>query len=230
MPRLFIVFRTYDTIWSCKTYTKEIAPFEFDKSNGDVKLMFTIDPISFDIPYIQALPKSDKDIYCYPNKNFKPCILNKNKTPHQPLCSTKILDNVNLRRYSLPLQPLSVRKRLPQCSVKEYSVKEENVFFVLPRYKCTIVLDAHLSSALSHELAESRRFRKRFLRYVKNNSGFRDCLSDYEQWTESEKTMWDNYLSVPFMIDVVTVWPLQKIDYPWYVSNFLVILILLLLL
>lgn len=207
MPRLFIVFRTFDRIWSCKTYTKEVSPFEFDKSSGDVKLVFSVDPISFKDSHFQCFYKYAEG-YCNPHRHFKPHVLQKEKVYESVCCSSSFSNNI--RRYSLPIAESDLTNKY-SSDIK----RDKNVFYVLPKFKCTILLDAHMSSAISQELVRSRAFRKRFLRYVKSHSGFRDCLSDYEKWTEEEKQMWDNYLSVPFMIDIVAVWPEQKIDFPW---------------
>ena len=224
MPRLFVIFRSFDRIWTCKTYTREIAPFEFDESTGPVKLLFTVDPITlksgddhhqyeiYPQGHISCFSRLDRDLYCTPHNNFKPCILNvkqdEPKCAQTSQCSTysNVTDRRLLRRYSFS-EPVNLDI--------EDSELEDVMYYVLPVFKCTLVVDAHLSCCLSHELTRSRSFRKRFLRNIRRSGGFRCCMEDYQRWTEEEQDMWDNYLKVPYMIDVVTVWPQQKIDYPW---------------
>ncbi|XP_005102475.1 uncharacterized protein LOC101850969 [Aplysia californica] len=226
MPRLFVVFRTYDRIWTCRTFTRELASFELDMSSGAVKLMFTVDPIrvqgSEDRQY-ELYPldpcsvgakqtEAISTMYCLPHRNFSPKVLRLSQKqvccvapPPPPSAAGKGL----MRRFSLPAPP-------PLTPTGPAPEKQQDVmYYVLPNYKCTFLCDAHVASCVSSELARSRTFRRRFLRFVRSKGGFRNCIPDYEQWTEEEREMWDNYLCVPYMIDVVAVWPQQKIDFPW---------------
>lgn len=224
MTHMFIVFRTYDRIWTCRTYTKQLSPFEFDATNGNVKLMFTIDPIGIDDNQYVLFPqrqyfhtiKSNEKHYCQPHKDFKPRILKRRTNKNQCGCNefeqpTHIYEpnlyrNNLQRRYSLPVPKITKQTTPPDDNI---------LIYVLPTFRSTLIVDAHVSSCISNELVHSKKFRKRFLQYIRKNGGFRSCISEYEEWTEEEQDMWENYLKVPYLVDVVTLWPFQKIDYSW---------------
>jgi len=194
-------------------------------TNGNVKLMFTVDPISLegtvDKQY-ELYPqghnmcaiKKNEAYYCHPHRNLKPRVLSTGLNRYSCECDgdrqqtsnslTKFNKKRRQRRYSLPTQ-----------KEPETSPKEDMIYYVLPAFRSTLVVDAHVSSCISNELAHSQTFRKRFLRFIRRNGGFRSCTSEYEEWTEEEQEMWEHYLKVPYLIDIVTVWPLQKIDYSW---------------
>lgn len=220
--RLFVVFRTFDRIWSCKTYTRELAPFEMDMSKGPIKLMFMVDLIVADpdghefalqhsnfLAKISDFSRDSISFYCLPHRSFFPKIVT-HRVKDQDVVAPVNGNRNRLRRFSVPSLELDVPS--------PFNVSEgcsDVIYFVLPMYRCTVLLDAHLASCISSEYSRSRVFRRHFWHFLKNQKGFRNCIPDYEAWTQEERDAWDMYLTVPFMIDLVAVWPKQKIDYAW---------------
>lgn len=221
--RLFVVFRTFDRIWTCKTYTRELARFEMDVSAGEIKLMFMVDHILTDSQekdlYIQnthlttwggSSLHETLSFYCRAHENFHPKIVRKCDKKVEDISLDVEAQRARVRRFSVPSLELNIMS--PSEAPKN---SEEVIYFVLPMYRCTIVLDAHVASSVSNECSRSPVFRKHFWQYLKNRKGFRNCVPEYECWTYEERNAWDNYLTVPYMIDLVAVWPKQKIDYSW---------------
>ncbi|CAG5133183.1 unnamed protein product [Candidula unifasciata] len=224
MPRLFVVFRTFDRIWACKTFTRELAPFEMDISEGPIKFMFMVDQItaasngkemfvvdSHLIGQNNIKPVDPVSFYCHAHKKFSPVIVRQCKQELATLSPTTGVRKGLMRRFSVPSLELDLNmKSAPdQCS------SQDVVYFVLPKFRCTILMDAHLASCVYSEYSRSKVFRRHFMHYIWRNNGFRNCVPDYEKWTQEERDAWENYLSVPYMIDLVAVWPKQKIDYAW---------------
>ncbi|KAK6968675.1 hypothetical protein BgiMline_028560 [Biomphalaria glabrata] len=218
--RLFVVFRTFDRIWTCKTYTRELAPFELDMSGGAIKLMFMVDHIvsgdngkqlilqhSSLFARNGILEKDSVSFYCQPHDSFFPVIIKEcKKLQEEELPSSQ----GRVRRFSVPSLEVSV------ASPNElFEQTSDIIYFVLPICRCTVLLDAHVASCISRECSRSKTFRWRLWKYLMKHNGFRDCVHEYEQWTQEERDAWDNYMTVPYMIDVVAVWPKQKLDYAW---------------
>uniref|UniRef100_A0A0B7BEQ4 Uncharacterized protein n=1 Tax=Arion vulgaris TaxID=1028688 RepID=A0A0B7BEQ4_9EUPU len=223
MPRLFVVFRTFDRIWACKTYTRELAPFEMDMSRGPIKLMFMVEQISAEsnsenllvldanfMSHNSILSSDTASFYCHAHENFVPVFLKQNKQKPIPISPTVGTKKGLVRRFSVPNLELDI-----EGSVSGQSQSRDVIYFVLPMFRSTILVDAHLASCINSEYSKSRVFRRHFWHYICKNNGFRNCVPDYEKWTQEERNTWENYLSVPYMIDLVAVWPKQKIDYAW---------------
>lgn len=224
MSRLFVVFRTYDRIWDCQTYTRELAPFEMDVSKGPIKLMFLVDQITA-VPDSKEMFVLDSNLlrrnsvslvdtvsfYCQAHERFFPVILKQTKQETPVVSPTNGAKKGLVRRFSVPSLELDMEAK----SLASQFEPQDVIYFVLPAFRCTIVMDAHVASCVNCEYSRSRTFRRHFWHYINRNGGFRNCVPDYEKWTQEERDAWDNYLSVPYMIDVVAVWPKQKIDYAW---------------
>lgn len=231
MPRVFVIFRTFDRIWSCKTLTRELAPFEMDMSGGPIKFVFTVDHItpltSLAAPSYcvfentsQNDSKAPDSFYCDPHERLAPCVVRQSDTecdfvsPKQQV-STRGL----VRRYSMPNTALEVPIHSPEEGHKTLAIGENGlntmIYFVLPTFRCTLLLDAHVASCVQCEYSRSKTFRRHLMRFLRKGDGFRNCIPDYEKWSEEEKESWENFLLVPYLIDVVVVWPKQKIDYAW---------------
>ncbi|GFS02312.1 hypothetical protein ElyMa_002861300 [Elysia marginata] len=236
MPRVFVIFRTFDRIWTCQTLTRELAPFEMDMSGGPIKFVFTVDHITplstsantFYHVYetkthlsgsgLQKSLNNSDSFYCYPHEKLAPCIVRQSDTecdfvsPNQKVSSRGLV-----RRFSMPNTALEV----PADSSKRntLAIGEDSlntmIYFVLPTFRCTLLLDAHVASCMQCEYSRSKTFRRRLMRFLCRGDAFRYCIPDYEKWSEEEMESWENFLLVPYLIDIVAVWPKQKIDYAW---------------
>ena len=238
MPRVFVIFRTFDRIWTCKTLTRELAPFEMDMSAGPIKFVFTVDHIS---PVLNTdgsphggfesnarvcgagsghkCTKETDSLYCDPNERLGPSIVHQSKShtcnfvsPNQKASSRGLV-----RRFSMPKdiqEEMVDHSRQSTVAIGEDSLNTL-IYFVLPTYRCTLLLDAHVASCVQCEYSRSKTFRRYLMRFLRRGDAFRNCIPDYEKWSDEEKESWDHFLLVPFLIDIVAVWPKQKIDYAW---------------
>lgn len=220
------MFRTFDRIWGCKTFTRELAPFEMDMSGGPIKLMFMVDQItaasngkemfvvdSHLIDQNKTKPVDPVSFYCHAHERFSPVIVKQCKQELAAISPTSGVKKGLMRRFSVPSLELNMRRKLEP--VHGDCQSEDVIYFVLPQFRCTILMDAHLASCVHSEYSRSLVFRRHFMHYIWRNNGFRNCIPDYEKWTQEERDAWENYLSVPYMIDLVAVWPKQKLDYAW---------------
>ncbi|KAH9525483.1 hypothetical protein Btru_001523 [Bulinus truncatus] len=205
------------------TYTRELAPFELDISNGPIKLMFMVDQIvsgddgqelilqhSSLFAKSGILPKDSISFYCQPHNNFFPRIIKECKRVEEEEVTQPSGNKGRIRRFSVP----SLEVNVPSTS-NLFEQTADVIYFVLPIFRCTVLLDAHVASCISSECARSRAFRRHLWQFLMRKDAFRNCVPEYEQWTQEERDAWDNYLTVPYMIDLVAVWPKQKLDYAW---------------
>ena len=236
MPRVFVIFRTFDRIWTCKTLTRELAPFEMDISGGPIKFVFTVDHITpmsssnEDAHHVyetntplsgaashHAFKKTDS-FYCDPHERLSPCIVHQSESecdfvsPKQKASSRGLV-----RRFSMPNNALEIpvdSSRLNTAAIGEDSLNTI-IYFVLPTFRCTLLLDAHVASCVQCEYSRSKTFRRHLMRFLCRGEAFRNCIPDYEKWSDEDKESWEHFLLVPYLIDIVAVWPKQKIDYAW---------------
>ncbi|CAE1255450.1 unnamed protein product [Acanthosepion pharaonis] len=73
-----------------------------------------------------------------------------------------------------------------------------------------LTLDSHVASCAAHELALSRIFRKKFLKYAKSKVGLSHSFNNVDDH-EDVKLVW-----IPFVIEIQLEYPKQKIDYSWF--------------
>ncbi|GFN99412.1 hypothetical protein PoB_002591800 [Plakobranchus ocellatus] len=231
MPCIFVTFRTFDRIWTCKTLTRQLAPFEMDMSGGPIKFLFTVDHIralegpdssttiyksNTHIPSscVQNATEQENMFYCLSHERLRPSIVYQDKDEYN-LSSGQGVSRDLVRKFSLPNVDIDVKPQVQKTVAVGKDGHNATIYFVLPTYRCTLLLDAHVASCMQCEYSRSKTFRRRFMRFLLRNNAFRNCIPDYEKWSQKEREYWEHYLLVPYLIDIVAVWPKQKIDYAW---------------
>ncbi|RUS86349.1 hypothetical protein EGW08_005867 [Elysia chlorotica] len=238
MPRVFVIFRTFDRIWTCKTLTRELAPFEMDMSGGPIKFVFTVDHISpvnssnnsvnnvyesntHQCYSASGVASKDADsFYCDPHERFSPCIVRQSESECEFVSPKQGASPRGMvRRFSMPNDALEIPVNPSRQTQSTMAIGEDGlntmIYFVLPTFRCTLLLDAHVASCVQCEYSRSKTFRRHLMRFLCRGEAFRNCIPDYQKWSDEEKESWENFLLVPYLIDVVAVWPKQKIDYAW---------------
>ena len=139
-------------------------------------------------------------------------------------CSPNCIDNVHeetvMKAIIRPFQKRNDERELEgyNDSSREASSQEEYNF-----YLATLNLDAHLASSLVCEFSIFPKFRKRFFRYVKRNFNFNHCIAVFPgncSKTETQHTNLNQYNEVKeklvnFVIEIIPIYPKQKVDYAW---------------
>jgi hypothetical protein len=86
---------------------------------------------------------------------------------------------------------------------------------LISRLKCTMLVNGHLASCLINTIACSKRFRRHLFNNLIKLGGF--CVPHAmpahmaNRWYER----FCDYTTFDWMIDIVSVWPEQRIDYAW---------------
>ena len=85
---------------------------------------------------------------------------------------------------------------------------------LIPMRKCTMLLNGHLAPCIVRSAASSQRFRRHLLKNLIRIDGMvrfssQNCSSS---WTDMQCDM---DMEVTYFIDVVAVWPEQRLDYSW---------------
>lgn len=98
------------------------------------------------------------------------------------------------------------------CYLKRHQMpRQESYFQLCPIHQMCLTLDSHVASCAAHELALSRIFRKKFLKYAKSKVGLSHSFNNVDDH-EDVKLVW-----IPFVIEIQLEYPKQKIDYSWWV-------------
>lgn len=79
---------------------------------------------------------------------------------------------------------------------------------IVPYLQATWEVDAHVASCVMCEISRSRTFRRRFLKYLHKNIGFK------QQFVEPIKDF-DRCVEVNFVIEIRPQYPIQKLDFAW---------------
>jgi len=82
---------------------------------------------------------------------------------------------------------------------------------VIPMKKVTFKIDAHVSSCTKCELKRSRKFRRRFLKYVAKTVGF----SPFTIPDSTNTELFNSVLWIPYVVEIEPLYPKQKIDFAW---------------
>ena len=95
----------------------------------------------------------------------------------------------------------------------EQSVEQWWVRFI-PMTKCTMLLNGHLASCVVRNAASAQNFRRHLLKNLIRADGMVpfSIESDSSMWADMQC---DLDMEVTYFIDVVAVWPEQRLDYPW---------------
>ena len=93
------------------------------------------------------------------------------------------------------------------------SVRMEQWIVFRARRKCTLVVNGHLAACLSHTISRSKRFLRRLFRTLMRKNTFQQ-VDEYPEWISSHC----HEIDFPWLIDIVSIWPIQRLDYAWYVT------------
>ncbi|XP_041348101.1 uncharacterized protein LOC121367794 isoform X2 [Gigantopelta aegis] len=196
MTKVMINFRSEDWIHECLLYSRQLSPIYFDEGGITVTLLFPVGkqmledlPTGTDnlIPGSPVLQNDDLGMNCTQN-----ALSVSQHIFHHPLCTEPSKESQLESKY-LP-------DRLTIC--------------IIPERKCELLMDAHLSFCVSTELKRSRKFRRRFLKYLGKRYGFYTHDDEYDRMDFSDLQECE-FLSIVYMVDITTVWPKQRLDYPW---------------
>ncbi|XP_046554567.1 uncharacterized protein LOC124263882 [Haliotis rubra] len=213
MPRIFINFRSCNGIYDCMLYSRELAPVQLDEGRLFVQLLFLTDVFDINLNNLTFCSKeSDSNVTkTVQESDNGTCTQNKglfgNPENNSPTFCENVVSRTSMLQQSHVSSP-SFFDKLDTDSMEDQSL----TIGVVPATKCVVLMDAHLASCAACEIHRSRRFRRRFLKFLARTCGFKAC--DYENVDYSDLVC-DRFLTVPYMVDVVSVWPKQRIDYPW---------------
>ena len=195
MSRVMINFRSQDWIHECLLYSRELSPVYFDGGGITITLLFTVGrEKSADLPtitdsLISECPMRKKD---YPDVNY---------TGNSNIASPHIF------HHSLCAEP-------EKSKLKNTYLPDHLFICIIPERKCELLMNAHLACCVSTELKRNRKFRRRFLKYLGRKYGFCTHDEQYDNMDFSDLEQCE-FLSIVYMVDITTIWPKQRIDYPW---------------
>ncbi|XP_060074598.1 uncharacterized protein LOC132554310 [Ylistrum balloti] len=86
---------------------------------------------------------------------------------------------------------------------------------IVPVKEAILPFDAHLVSCICFELKRSRIFRRRFLKFVARNFGFKPFIVPTSVTISHVCEFFDSVVLVPYVVKLVLLYPKQKIDYAW---------------
>lgn len=201
MARLVALFRTGSEIRDCFLYTKQCSNIMLDTQGCQTRFFFILEP---ELPDFWSL----EFLHIAPHRYFRHVVFN-------DICYSPVKQNEN----KVAQIKDTVRDHFngdfaltPICNAK--LVQNERHIFMVPHYRCTLYLNGHLASCISKEICQGQRFRRHFLKNILLSNTFRDCFPLYSHWDTSQI---DNMelMTIPYMVDIVAVWPEQRLDNAW---------------
>ncbi|KAK6190861.1 hypothetical protein SNE40_002636 [Patella caerulea] len=195
MAEIIISFRSVNQMYDCLIYTKELSNVTFDCS---VKVIFNFEHFEMD-------GKSSCDSCQIATKRVKNSLI----TNHVH-CENNADNDLDVTHNAKVAKGL-----LSVISNNQNRTFEDDTAVFLcvnPNKKCVLLMDAHLACCVAQYVKKNRIFRHRFLKYVKRNFGYL-CETNSTHW--NTKLLECGYLNVPYSIDIVSVWPKQKINIMW---------------
>lgn len=224
MPLFLVLCRTYDSIKNFYIYTKQCSEMALDLRGGQTKLYFAFNhtlpdfwqlggaqgyyisagPISRSTPNAKPHIKVNHVVFQREIEQLEETQLLKGEPKQERLLAK---ENFN-RRYSVPDM-----EQYAQGDNQQSEVFEQHIFIV-PKSRCTFYVNGHLASCLALMVHKSQKFRRHFIKNIAHFNAFHDCLPDYATW---DMNLLEDveFFAVPYMIDIVAVWPLQRLDYAW---------------
>ena len=85
----------------------------------------------------------------------------------------------------------------------------------VPITKCTLLLNGHLASCVAKSATSSQRFRRRLLKNLIQAGGMEEFSTQSFSVGSEAEVAFDLVMEVTYFIDIVAVWPEQRIDYSW---------------
>ncbi|XP_071110866.1 uncharacterized protein [Haliotis cracherodii] len=212
MPRIFINFRSCNGIYDCMLYSRELAPVQLDEGGLFVQLLFLTDILDINLNDLTFCSKeSDSNVRKTDSGSHERYAANQGIFGNPENDSQTFCENIVSRTSMLQQSHVSSPSFLDKLD-RDFPEDQSLTIGVVPATKCVVIMDAHLASCAACEVHRSRRFRRRFLKFLARTYGFKAC--NYERIDFSD-LICDQFLTVPYMVDVVAVWPNQRIDYPW---------------
>ncbi|XP_021345245.1 uncharacterized protein LOC110445142 [Mizuhopecten yessoensis] len=181
--------------------------------------------------------------YCFFSRELSPVLMDyqevgltllyDTKTKHTHLCllkldpSSKNYNDDNQKKESSDNNKTSgsTKSQNDQCVVKgncgnsDYqspgNLMRVSFSDIVPVKEATLQFDAHLVSCVCCELKRSRIFRRRFLKFVARNFGFKLFIVPTSVTISHVYEFFDSVVLVPYVVKLVLLYPRQKIDYAW---------------
>lgn len=114
------------------------------------------------------------------------------------------------------LHTLNNEKYVEECKESSPEINDPDYNYFLFRLE----LDAHLASCLMCDFKLFPIFRKRLFNYVKKNHTFQHCVVNFGNSVEKQQVTAANRndkrkILVDYVIEIIPVYPKQKVDYAW---------------
>ena len=223
---LMVVIRTPEEIKQCLLCTRQCALVELDSGGHQIE---------FCLPLERSLPdfwKLDADSSRTVTKHIPLSKQTNIPQPHRRLRDVVFLqDMVSLQHPTSSSPQLSLcdpstddqaaakeemcSKQITQSS--DFSVPQHDCtertgewrVRVQPILECVMLVNAHVAACISICAASSARFRRRLFKRLRTQF----CGSVDWEWAGCKEC--DMEVEVTYLLDVVAVWPQQRIDYTW---------------
>ncbi|KAK7483425.1 hypothetical protein BaRGS_00025365 [Batillaria attramentaria] len=232
MAHLVILFRTVDEIQDCTLFTRECGELVLDTRGQRTSYRFPLEeniPDFWHLECQESLPQRRTQHSCTeskiqhlrPHRKISHVVFHSNNSAitdggesdfaPQTDYSTVDVDieqHFNCKYVVSDIPQATHASQLSALPVPEWQL------FIVPHFACTLLVNGHLASCLAKCIYKHRRFRLKFCKRLLRARAFMDCVPRLLSWGASQFEKLD-LLAVPYMIDIVAVWPEQKLDYKW---------------
>lgn len=199
MSQVLIYVRGDHSVEEYCFFSRELSPVLIDYKEVGLTLVYDTITKHTHLCLIKLDPNSQHMI----SKNQRKESFNKNNKSQ--CTSTKPKKNVNNNENCESSDNDEV-----SCAINLLTFSD-----IVPVKEAILELDAHLVSCICSELKRSWIFRRRFLKFVARNFGFKAFEVPNSVNASQIFEFFDSVVVVPYVVKLVLLYPRQKIDYAW---------------